>query len=102
MTTGKKLATMMSLVGISLQSVVKTDDPEALIPPIEAFLNYENFDIRGKLNLAKMSSELASDCAMLALMMSFIEDQDSKVFAMVGSLFDQAANMILDDLGIPA
>ena len=102
MTTGKKLAAMMTMVGINLQSVVDMDEPEKLIPPIEELLEYESFDVIGKLNLAKMFSETANDCAKLALLMAFIEDQNSKVFAMVGSLFDQAANLIMDDLGIPA
>lgn len=103
MKTGQKLAVLMTSIGVNLQTAIKDhEEPEKLLPPIDAFNSYDDFDDLGKLCLAKMSSNMASDCAKLALMMALIEDPNSEVFAMVSSLFDQAANLIMDDLGIPA
>ena len=101
MKTGQKLAVMMNTIGMNFQTILRSDDSR-LMPPIEAFEHYEEFDLMGKLSLAKMSSDMANDCAKLALLTAFIEDPNSEVFGIVASLFDQAANLILDDLGIPA
>lgn len=100
-TTGEKLALLMTSIGINFQTILRSDDSK-LLPPIDSFLHYEEFDFPGKLNLARMSAEMATDCAKLALLTALIEDRNSQIFAMVASLFDQAANLIMDDLGIPA